>query len=618
MALVDTFEAGRFGTLMKGLKDITSAWNIDISAELEAYQVELQACLDSGNVAGMVVNFAEAAMLVQGCANVYSKKVDSLHQLAFDTLTALGKDASGGSDVPKKLSKRPGVFLEDDEFRPLGLNVVPQGCNDIQDDSFGTKATIVRIPLFLIPREGTDRNRHSHRVSACELDSGGMLIFPEIFGGKSHLLAPDEGINHSEDISTSPFLLRAPPALSQRLDTDNDELQLRDDADMVTTMNIDFDEPERPHEHEAPAQVRVSPPRPSPRLSMISSSSSDEDAHERIGGLKKLRVAPVERLPTTRRLFDNAGNISLFSSSSQSHKTLMNRLPVFGARVNTKRGAAELSLRRSAMARVRAEEKNNVEIIHDGRMSQRFSVNGDIPSSDDEAPKRASVAGSAIDRNIAIDEYQEILEAQTRDYDAMIRARLEEALEGSGAGMAEHFPHLYNTVKKWQDDLEPLLEEQNSRPSFDLNSYTALILDKLRVKEGEFSNFDDLVAGEPQWNVSRLFLSGLILTNNGNINILQDDGGDEAPHESFHLRVVDADKSLAYAVESNAVPDNAPPALAAPLSASPQRPAMKKRMRRIESNQSNSDGTTDSDSSIDFGANQRAGRNRKTKTAKKK
>jgi hypothetical protein len=45
-------------------------------------------------------------------------------------------------------------------------------------------------------------------------------------------------------------------------------------------------------------------------------------------------------------------------------------------------------------------------------------------------------------------------------------------------------------------------------------------------KSGPISSFEQLVKGEPKWNVCRLFLSTLILTNNGNVEIFNDESND--------------------------------------------------------------------------------------------
>ncbi len=123
----------------------------------------------------------------------------------------------------------------------------------------------------------------------------------------------------------------------------------------------------------------------------------------------------------------------------------------------------------------------------------------------------------------------------------------------AGNSVQDRIPELYANIRKWQDNLEPLLEEQTARPLFDLDDYLVSIIDKLKtstVPEEETSaisaflksvgaeegydssptsklagpgaSFEELVKGEPKWNVCRLFLSTLILTNNGNVEIFNE------------------------------------------------------------------------------------------------
>jgi hypothetical protein len=174
------------------------------------------------------------------------------------------------------------------------------------------------------------------------------------------------------------------------------------------------------------------------------------------------------------------------------------------------------------------------------------------PESDDEVPQaRLSPDKSTSDLvhdYVGIkDKLLDSISTQTNEYDSMVRAKLEEALEGSGATCGEIFPEIYKAVKTWQENLEPLLQEQNSRNTFDLNVYANTILEKLEAgSDQSFTSFDHLVAGQPQWNVSRFFLSALILTNNGNVDILDNTG---VSYE-FDLRLLDGEKSLTYAVDS--------------------------------------------------------------------
>ena len=65
---------------------MTKSWNIDIAAELEDYLSDLsdvQFTFDGGKTN---LNFAEAALVIQGSACIYSRKVEFLYSLVYQTL----------------------------------------------------------------------------------------------------------------------------------------------------------------------------------------------------------------------------------------------------------------------------------------------------------------------------------------------------------------------------------------------------------------------------------------------------------------------------------------------------------------------------------------------------
>ncbi|KAF2345315.1 Condensin II complex subunit H2 N-terminal [Trinorchestia longiramus] len=67
----------RFSVFLNPIRDLTKNWEVDIAKYLEEYLEELaevQITFDGGET---MMNFAEAAMLIQGSATVYSKKVGS-------------------------------------------------------------------------------------------------------------------------------------------------------------------------------------------------------------------------------------------------------------------------------------------------------------------------------------------------------------------------------------------------------------------------------------------------------------------------------------------------------------------------------------------------------------
>lgn len=79
----------RFAELLKPIKDLTVNWSVPLAKYLEDYYEELhdlQINLDDHTAK---VNFAEAALFLQGTASVYSKKVEFLWQNVLKMLDLL-------------------------------------------------------------------------------------------------------------------------------------------------------------------------------------------------------------------------------------------------------------------------------------------------------------------------------------------------------------------------------------------------------------------------------------------------------------------------------------------------------------------------------------------------
>ncbi|XP_023206254.1 condensin-2 complex subunit H2 isoform X2 [Xiphophorus maculatus] len=76
----------RYAHLLQPIRELTRNWEIDVASELNDYLEELdEMCItfDGGRTR---LNFAEAALLIQGSTCIYSKKVELLHSLVFQTL----------------------------------------------------------------------------------------------------------------------------------------------------------------------------------------------------------------------------------------------------------------------------------------------------------------------------------------------------------------------------------------------------------------------------------------------------------------------------------------------------------------------------------------------------
>merc|ERR550532_109184 len=118
-----------------------------------------------------------------------------------------------------------------------------------------------------------------------------------------------------------------------------------------------------------------------------------------------------------------------------------------------------------------------------------------------------------------------IQDAQSK-YESTIRQHLLTMQKDAGGDLDnKKYPQLYSNVRRWQDQLEPVLREFESRPDFDIHTYNNKFLTKLSdfYKDGDASKtipFRRLVHGQPRWEVCRRFLTCLILTNSGNTDIV--------------------------------------------------------------------------------------------------
>ncbi|XP_014671653.1 PREDICTED: condensin-2 complex subunit H2-like [Priapulus caudatus] len=91
-----------------------------------------------------------------------------------------------------------------------------------------------------------------------------------------------------------------------------------------------------------------------------------------------------------------------------------------------------------------------------------------------------------------------------------------------------HMTELAKRVSQWEEKILPVLEQEETRGSFDIHKHGSLILDSFshtpsaKVKKVPFKQ---IVSGKSTYDVCRYFLSALQLANSHNIEISQDAQG---------------------------------------------------------------------------------------------
>jgi len=541
-------EAGhekRFASLLQPIKDLAATWNIDIAAELEQYLEELDQIEVTVESAGKF-NFVEAALVVQGSTHVYSRKVELLHQLVYRALEhVVSKKESNNTRVKQ-------VQSIEDHTHLLALKV-PAG-KDLEQGQAGDGTAVApclrRMPLFLMPREKTDRKRISHKIGGCAFLKSAVLLEES---DAMESLPEGEG-------PASPLVPAPPMGMSTA------KKKLREERRELAAL-----------ETEAIPDVLPEPPAPPPPADDLPDFDLEPedyeefwvqmDPHENLGTGKPLKEGKTVAKPPARllrplseiTLTDPFGDSDLYEVGAL--KGTLRRLGLDDLADCEFLVVAELRRRRRAaleQARL-SKDKNKDAAVPDlpdldfdaedggalgpvgGSMEPVEPRTPDrLPAAGGMAPAIDVTPGSASKQQVA--EIQKKLEAAQASYEAVVQARLQELDLFAGA-QAGGLAGVYAAVRKWQDGLEPILAEQDERVPFDIHKYGAFLLEKIAEAKDQNIGFFQIVEGMPHWEVFRYFLAALVLTNNGNVDILN------SADKSFALSLLEGERP--YALEDN-------------------------------------------------------------------
>ncbi|XP_033645656.1 condensin-2 complex subunit H2-like [Asterias rubens] len=163
MSQGDTTEA-RFLHLLQPIRDLTKNWEVDIASQLEDYLTEIEEIRITFDGGSTSMNFAEAALLIQGSACIYSKKVEYLYALVYQTLDLLSSkkklqqqssldDEGKDKDASFAYQKNAEEFLSLDDIqiaKNIDLHVKESDINE------NLVRIVPRTPLSLLKMDGPD------------------------------------------------------------------------------------------------------------------------------------------------------------------------------------------------------------------------------------------------------------------------------------------------------------------------------------------------------------------------------------------------------------------------------------------------------------------------------
>ncbi|TMW61292.1 hypothetical protein Poli38472_013755 [Pythium oligandrum] len=293
-------ESSRFQHLLQPIRDLSKNWNIDLAQELEEYLDELEnltiafdanegpsAVVAKKSVASQVqlMNFAEAALLIQGTSMIYSRKVEYLYALVFQTLAHLSKqqedthanlqrqrrgenpeddgdNANGGDDQDNSdshldiLANPLPIYEDVDEARNITLkrpSSSVRNAGQSRPDALKTKNSIqasIALMGSLVPDERD--HGETFKLLSCHLHPSGVLMLDEAsrkylkdevtYAGASKRMPPTPAAPRTSLIFDEPWALddnRTSLDHGTKLDFDG----VASDDDGGDDGHYDFDDP---------------------------------------------------------------------------------------------------------------------------------------------------------------------------------------------------------------------------------------------------------------------------------------------------------------------------------------------------------------------------------------
>ncbi|XP_030628921.1 condensin-2 complex subunit H2 [Chanos chanos] len=157
----------RFAHLMKPILDLTKNWEIDLASQLGEYLEELDQMCISFDGGKTMMNFAEAALLIQGSTCIYGKKVELLHNLVFQTLDYISNKAkkrdkqTTATGENEKENIVAGIERDDIEF-DLEQEDSEQSRQvvEMKEDPSEAVEIVPLPPESLIPAESHERQKY--------------------------------------------------------------------------------------------------------------------------------------------------------------------------------------------------------------------------------------------------------------------------------------------------------------------------------------------------------------------------------------------------------------------------------------------------------------------------
>ncbi|XP_035551843.1 condensin-2 complex subunit H2 isoform X7 [Canis lupus baileyi] len=572
----------RFAHLLQPIRDLTKNWEVDVAAQLGEYLEELDQICISFDEGKTTMNFMEAALLIQGSACVYSKKVEYLYSLVYQAL-----DFISGKKRAKQLSSvrehgadgdTSSMAPQEGEDQFLSLDDLPDARTnvDLRSDLAPREILIIPLlPMALVAPDEVEKNvsplyscqgevlasRKDFRMNTCTAHPRGAFMLELVGIPPTETLLPrnQEEAKRAEEQPMEVSACCPIPVLSISPEpgtSPEDPLPAGGGEDEDEEGAAELPEamaPEVPQEPRSPQQSAAQPSgwvlrerrepaslkeTPDPWQSLDPFDSLDSKPFKKG---RPYSVPPrVEEVPGQKRKRKGATKLQDF------HQWY---LAAYADHADSRRprrkGPSFADMEVLYWKHVR-EQLETLRRLQRRELGERWLPRPDEglwPEDDD------NLEDSLEDlRTAEPEEYAEPPEAQpgaaadleaeamsaSLSYEELVRRNVELFIATSQKFVQE--TELSQRIREWEDTIQPLLQEQEQHVPFDIHTYGDQVVSRFS-QLNQWCPFAELVAGQPAFEVCRSMLASLQLANDYTVEITQQPGL-EAAVDTMSLRLL--------------------------------------------------------------------------------
>ncbi|XP_030711327.2 condensin-2 complex subunit H2 isoform X3 [Globicephala melas] len=586
----------RFAHLLQPIRDLTKNWEVDVAAQLGEYLEELDQICISFDEGKTTMNFIEAALLIQGSACVYSKKVEYLYSLVYQALDFIsgkkrakqlscaredGPIGDAGSRAPQGVEYE---FLSLDDLSDSRANV------DLRSDQASSETLIVPLlPMALVAPDEMEKynnplyscrgevlaSRKDFRMNTCTPHPRGAFMLEPVGMSPTGALLPrnqKEASGRAEEQPVEVSVRRSPVPLlsaSQEPGTipegpvpggggEEEDTEWAAEPPEASAPEV----PMEPQEPRSPEQSAAQPRRCALRerreaLEPASRLKETPDPWQGLDPFDSLDAKPfrkgrpysvppsVEEAPGQKR--KRKGTVKL----QDFHQWYLAAYAGHADSRRPRRKGPSFADMEVLYWRHVKEQLETLRKLQRREAAERWLPRAQEepwPAEEDRLEDSLEDLGAAAGDFLEPEEYAEPegaepgedadLEAEAMpaslSYEELVRRNVELFIATSQKFVQE--TELSQRIRDWEDVIQPLLQEQEQHVPFDIHTYGDQVVSRFS-QLNQWCPFAELVAGQPAFEVCRSMLASLQLANDYTVEITQQPGL-EAAVDTMSLRLL--------------------------------------------------------------------------------